>query len=81
MSKRKYNKKSEYWKQFKKKDLNEIIAENQSDNIDWEPILAGNAYYTQNMQASTYNRTGESSSPAKSRTNSRFNSDATCKKY
>ena len=80
MSKRKYNKKSEYWKQFKKKDLNEIIAENQSDNIDWEPILAGNAYYTQNMQASTYNRTGESSSPAKSRTNSRFNSDATCKK-
>lgn len=72
MSKRKYTKKSDYWDQFNKKDLNELIQETNSASKDWEPIIAGDAYYTQSIKAS-YERTGSSESAGKARTNTRSN--------
>ena len=79
MSKRKYTKKSEYWDQFKNKDVNELIQ--QTNNIDspWEPILAGDAYYAQSAKAS-YERTGQSNSEGSSRTGSRRNASFNTRK-
>ena len=73
MSKRKYTKKSEYWSKFDKKDLNDLIQENSDTDPSWEPIIAGDAYYSQSAKAS-YQRTGESASGANCRTNVRKNS-------
>ena len=62
MSKRKYTKKSDYWDQFKDKDLNELIQETRGEAIEtWDPVLAGEAYYTQNIKAS-YERSGQGNS-------------------
>ena len=72
MSKRKYTKKSDYWDQFNKKDLNELIQETNNASKDWEPIIAGDAYYSQNIKAS-YERTGSSESKSNARTNTRSN--------
>lgn len=72
MSKRKYTKKSDYWDQFNKKDLDELIQETNNAPKDWEPIIAGDAYYTQSMKAS-YERTGSSESAGNARTNTRSN--------
>jgi hypothetical protein len=79
MPKRQYTKKSEYWDQFNKKDINELIQ--QTNNVDspWEPILAGDAYYAQSAKAS-YERTGQSDSGALSRTGSRRNASFNSKK-
>lgn len=80
MSKRKYTKKSDYWDKFKSKDLNELIAETKGSEPEWTPTLAGDAYYTQSIKASSYERTGQSKSGAVSRTNSRYNNAASAKK-
>lgn len=79
MAKRKYTKKSEYWDQFKGKDVNELIQ--QTNNIDspWEPIIAGEAYYTQSAKAN-YERTGESRSSSQTRTSTRHNAAFNSKK-
>ena len=79
MSKRKYTKKSDYWDQFNKKDLNELIQETNNAPKDWEPIIAGDAYYTQNIKAS-YERTGSSESGTNARTSTRGNYAANGKK-
>ena len=79
MPKRKYTKKSEYWDKFKDKPLNELIEATTGIEKDWEPILAGESYYTQNIKAS-YERTGSSQNSASSRTNSRVNKAAISKK-
>ncbi len=79
MPKRKYNKKSEYWDKFNKKDLNELIQDSQKSEPEWNPTLAGNAYYTQSAIAN-YERTGKSGSSASSRTGSRKNAAASGKK-
>lgn len=72
MSKRKYTKKSEYWDKFNKKDINELIQETNNQAPNWEPIIAGDAYYTQSAKAN-YQRTGEAGSGANCRTNARKN--------
>ena len=72
MSKRKYTKKSDYWDQFNKKDLNELIQETNNASKGWEPIIAGDAYYTQNIKAN-YERTGSSESATNARTSTRGN--------
>ncbi len=79
MSKRKYTKKSDYWDQFNKKDLNELIQETNNAPKDWEPIIAGDAYYTQNIKAS-YERNGSSESGTNARTSTRGNYAANGKK-
>ena len=80
MSKRKYTKKSDYWDQFKDKDLNELIQETRGEAIEtWDPVLAGEAYYTQNIKAS-YERSGQGDSSETSRTKSRFNGAAVRRK-
>lgn len=79
MSKRKYTKKAEYWDQFNKKDLNDLIQETNNTNPSWEPITAGEAYYTQSSQAN-YKRTGEVSNSAGCSTASRKNAAFASKK-
>jgi hypothetical protein len=72
MAKRKYNKKSQYWDKFKDKPLNELIDDTKGAETPWEPILAGDSYYSQ----ASYNRTGKDQSGAVTRTRSRVNSAA-----
>jgi len=79
MSKRKYTKKSEYWDKFKDKPLDELIEATKGSEKEWEPILAGDSYYTQNIKAS-YERTGKSGAGANARTGSRMNGAAVSKK-
>ena len=79
MSKRKYNKKSEYWKKFNKNNLEDLISQSQGSSKEWEPTLGGDAYYTQSAKAN-YERTGENNSSGTSRTNTRSNSAAVGKK-
>ena len=73
MAKRKYTKKSEYWKQFEPTaNLEDIVNKGGPGENDLpEPILAGDAYYTQTSKA--YDRTG-SGQTAVSRTQTRMNS-------
>ena len=70
MSKRKYTKKSEYWKQFEPTNLEEIVNPENPDATP-PPLLAGDAYYTQTSKA--YERTGKGEG-AVSRTSTRLNS-------
>ena len=71
MAKRKYTKKSEYWKQFEASDSLESLANASIEDMNGtEPILAGDPYYTQTSKA---NRTG-SDRNAISRTGTRLNS-------
>ena len=79
MPKRKYNKKSEYWDKFNKKDLNELIQDSQKSEPQWNPTLAGDAYYT--CAIANYERSGKSGSSASSRTGSRMNAAASAKTY
>lgn len=81
MSKRKYIKKSKYWNKFDNNNLEELINKSQVSSPEWEPKLGGDAYYTQSAKASSsYERTGESNSTGKSRTNTRSNIAATGRK-
>ena len=75
MSKRKYTKKSEYWKKFEgeNNNLEDLTKQMNGQEPLWNPILAGEGYYTQTSQA--YNRAGSQSS-AVSRTNTRINNGA-----
>tara|TARA_R110001592_G_scaffold160695_3_gene392952 strand:+ start:8671 stop:10734 length:2064 start_codon:yes stop_codon:yes gene_type:complete len=75
MSKRKYNKKSEYWKKFNNNNLQDLIGQSQESAKEWEPTLGGDAYYTQSARAN-YERTGEKNSSGTSRTKTRSNSAA-----
>tara|TARA_Y100000592_G_C5481587_1_gene325909 strand:+ start:7931 stop:10045 length:2115 start_codon:yes stop_codon:yes gene_type:complete len=71
MAKRKYTKKSEYWKQFEASDSLESLANASIEDMNGtEPILAGDPYYTQTSKAS---RTGADRN-AVSRTGTRMNS-------
>ena len=79
MPKRKYTKKSDYWDQFNKKDINELIAETRGVDPEWSPTLAGNSYYTQSSLAS-YERSGSDSKSMTSRTNMRSNRATSSKK-
>lgn len=73
MAKRKYTKKSAYWQQFEpNNNLEELAKDVREDEVP-EPILAGEAYYTQTANA--YNRAGENSSGV-SRTTTRLNAAA-----
>lgn len=74
MAKRKYTKKSEYWDQFKPRDLNELIREENGIPTEWEPILAGDPFYVRESKA--YSRTNEGQSGGISRTQTRMNSSA-----
>ena len=58
MATRKYTKTSDYWKKFSQKPqpLDELV---QQSSRNWEPILAGEGYYTQSSKAS-YARSGMS---------------------
>ena len=80
MPKRKYTKKSDYWDQFNKKDINELIAETRGVDPEWSPTLAGNSYYTQSSLAS-YERSGSDSKSMTSRTNMRSNRATSSKKF
>lgn len=74
MAKRKYTKKSDYWKKFNQNNnnLDELLKEVAPRDPEWNPILAGEAYYAQTSKA-TYDRTGANQS-AVSRTTTRLNS-------
>lgn len=79
MSKRKYNKKSEYWDKFKSQNNNlEDLMKPQQQEEEWNPVLAGESYYAGN--ASGYSKTskayerGGSGQGAVSRTETRMNS-------
>jgi len=71
MAKRKYNKKSEYWKQFQPTDKLEDLTSPVSDDMCPEPMLAGDSYYTQTSKA--YERTAKGEG-AVARTGTRMNS-------
>ena len=72
MAKRKYTKKSEYWKQFQaSNNLESLTSSPLEDTEGTEPILAGDPYYTQTSRA--YERTGGDRN-ATSRTTTRMNS-------
>ena len=80
MAKRKYNKKSEYWKQFQPSTDKESLANITPESFDssTEPILAGDPYYTQTAEAfkktsKAYDRSGSGQSNT-SRTTTRMNS-------
>ena len=79
MSKRKYNKKSEYWDQFKGQNNNlEDLMKPQNQGEEWSPVLAGDPYYKGNASdfsktSKAYDRSGSDQS-AVSRTSTRMNS-------
>ena len=73
MGKRKYNKKSSYWEQFQNDNLEDLVKGVPGEEPPWNPILAGDSYYTQTANA--YERTGGGST-AVSRTNNRLNAAA-----
>lgn len=73
MGKRKYNKKSSYWEQFQNDNLEDLVKGVPGEEPPWNPILAGDSYYTQTANA--YERSGGGST-AVSRTNNRLNAAA-----
>ena len=73
MGTRKYTKKSSYWEQFENNNLEDLTKKPLGDETSWDPVLAGEAYYTQTANA--YERKGGDSS-AVSRTTNRLNAAA-----
>ena len=73
MGKRKYTKKSSYWEQFQNDNLEDLVKGVPAEESPWNPILAGDAYYTQTSNA--YDRAANNSS-AVSRTTNRLNAAA-----
>lgn len=71
MSKRKYNKKSKYWDQFQNKTPAELLNETKGAESSWEPILAGNSFYSKESKA--YSRSGQGGDGAVARTSTRMN--------
>jgi hypothetical protein len=72
MSKRQYNKKSNYWKKFESNASLGPIYNYQNPNAG-EPLTAGEAFYVSNA---AYSRNGSSSDGASSKTLSRVNRSA-----
>ncbi len=66
MAKRKYTKRSSYWDQFAPKDLNDLTQQIAGEDPPWNPILAGDSYYTQTAKA--YERNGPGSDVARTQT-------------
>jgi len=59
MGKRKYEKRSEYWEDRKKKEL-QVVSQVANANT-WEPALAGESFYNFDSKASAYSRSGGTS--------------------
>ena len=84
MAKRKYTKKSDYWKRFKGNraeaskptPLHDLLA---SDKAPWEPMLAGDSFYSHSSKAN-YSRTGHTTNPVAG-TTARQNLVASLPKY
>ena len=78
MAKRKYNKRSDYWKKFEKPSshsLEDILKHGEG----WNPMFAGEGFYTQSSTAA-YKRSGFTDNPVAG-TASRQNRVATFPKY
>ena len=71
MSKRKYNKRSDYWKKFEKSDPNVLQQHLQSKNT--EPISSGEPYYLEST--ASYSRAGPSADSTVSRRNAIHKND------
>ena len=69
-SKRKYNKKSEYWNKFDKKEsIEQTLAQNPLlQNSTYSPSLEGDAYFNSTSKAS-YQRSGSSGATTRGRSN------------
>lgn len=78
MAKRKYIKRSDYWKKFKQKSelpLDDLLKK----GADWAPELLGDSFYSNSSQAS-YGRTGNTNNPVAG-TKSRLNRIGTYPKF
>ena len=73
MAKRKYNKKSDYWKKFENNSMGSQMGYNEYQNISTEPTAAGEPFF---LSEGSYSRSGSVSDLPSGNTSSRINRSA-----
>lgn len=73
MAKRKYNKKSDYWKKFENNSTGSQMGYNEYQNISTEPTAAGEPFF---LSEGSYSRSGSVSDLPSGNTSSRINRSA-----
>lgn len=73
MAKRKYNKKSDYWKKFENKSTGSQMGYNEYQNTSTEPTAAGEPFF---LSEGSYSRSGSVSDLPSGNTSSRINRSA-----